>query len=242
MMKKFFTWNMLLTAAMALLLTGCGRDEGPAAANPEARNQLILRLFESMDKRDYAASSQQAIKLRALDPGSIFLSRMVDIQTGNHAVVQAQQRLDVGDYRGAAGLVEDAARRNPLYREMEAESRKARRVAELAQMVAEYRDMRQHKDVLAAAREKDPSLHEEYFRALIDCARQLHQIGGVAREFKHAGLTRTAEMEFALINRESAAERKRHAAEQAAAEAAKARAAGENAAEYAGEPTHVPAP
>ncbi|MBQ4106012.1 MAG: hypothetical protein IJC73_00350 [Lentisphaeria bacterium] len=237
MTKHFLTFTVPVIAAVLLLSAGCERSESPEGVNPAERNQLILRLFESMDKRDYAASSQQAVKLRALDPGSIFLSRMVDIQTGNYAVVQAQERLDAGDFKAAAQQLDEAARRNPLYREMEAESRAAARVAEMAQMVAGYRELRLQKVRWAATRENDERARQEYVRALTACARQLHRIGTVARQYDFKPLIRAAEREFALINRESVAEQKRFAAAKAAR--AQKEAAGP---EPAGDASHAPVP
>ena len=224
MTKTGLTIWAALAAAGLLLLTGCGRSESSGSADPSARNQLILRLFESIERRDYEASSQQAVKLRALDPGSIFLSRMVDIQTGNLYVTRAQRLLDAGDYAGAAALVDEGARRNPLYLEMEKEVRTVHQVEALAQMVAEYRTARIRKDKMAAVKTADAASGEAYIQSLAACARLLHRIAVTAREFDHAPLIKAAEREYAAVNRESQAEHKRRTAALAAARAAREKA------------------
>jgi len=239
-MKKVWLTICAYLAAAGLLLTptGCGRADNDDSADPSARNQLILRLFESIERRDYEASSQQAVKLRALDPGSIFLSRMVDIQTGNLYVTRAQRLLDAGDYAGAAALVDEGARRNPLYLEMEKEVRTVHRVGEVARMVAEYRNARAYKDKMAALKTKDDASWRAYIQSLATCARLSHRIAVAAREFDHAALTKAAEREYAAIDRESQAEHKRHNAELAAARAAREKAAQEK--EAAAEPKAAP--
>ena len=86
MTKTGLTIWAALAAAGLLLLTGCGRSESSGSADPSARNQLILRLFESIERRDYEASSQQAVKLRVRDAVlSALAPKLAGVQSADEA-------------------------------------------------------------------------------------------------------------------------------------------------------------
>lgn len=102
----------LLLLALAVALYGCGRKT--AETVPSGRNQLIIRIFQSLERDDFAAAAEQAAKLKALDPGNEYLGRIIDTQRANRFVRSAQELFDAGEYQEALQTLEQGLRQLPL--------------------------------------------------------------------------------------------------------------------------------
>ncbi len=124
-MKKKSTILSITGIFLALLLTGCGDGE-KKYDSPSARNQLVIRLFNSMKEGNYASAAEQARKLSVLDEGNAYLGVIATRQKTNMSIVRAQKLLDKGDFAAAVSILEEALRQNPLDRELEVQLIQAR--------------------------------------------------------------------------------------------------------------------
>ncbi len=90
-MKKFVTYFLPL---ILFCLCGCERKEHPAP--PVERVALTVRFFSSMEKRDSAAAVIQGRNILARDASQNHILTLVSIQESNHAIANAQRRLNAG--------------------------------------------------------------------------------------------------------------------------------------------------
>ncbi len=115
MTRKIITFAVL-GVSISMLLSGCGEKKSRTA--PSSRNQLVIRLFQSLDEKEYAAATEQARKLRALDPGNPYFDVIITRQQSNICTVKAQKQLDSGDYKGALETLEKGVKEFPLSQQL----------------------------------------------------------------------------------------------------------------------------
>lgn len=125
-----------LLAAAVVLLAGCGK-EAPEAA-PGERNQLLIRLFNSLDRGDYAAAMEQAAKLRTLDPGNAYLSKIVETQRANRCIQSAQERFDAGRIDEAIAILVEGEKQMPLDNNLPEALETVRRIDRIEQAFRAY--------------------------------------------------------------------------------------------------------
>lgn len=137
-MKKYILTTVVVGTVCIIALSGCGRDSKKHSA-PSARNQLVVRLFQSMDGKDYTAAAGQARKLQALDPGNLYLDVIISRQQGNLCVAEAQKQIDAGDFDGAVVTLDDGVRNAPLNQHLKRTLEQIRKLAVLNKAVEAFR-------------------------------------------------------------------------------------------------------
>jgi hypothetical protein len=98
------------TAAVLLLLPGCGRQAPPP---PTERMELVARFFASVKSRDFNAAMRQGVQLHALDSHNENIARLVEIQQCNAYVSTAQKMVNAGNIPGAIAVLERGVKRYP---------------------------------------------------------------------------------------------------------------------------------
>ena len=99
---------LLLAAAFA---GGCSRRE--KVASPRERNELVQRFFTSLKTNRPDAAIRQGQKLLEMDPDSIFMPGLIQIQQSNAFIAKAQGRINRGDLAGAATIIDEGIRSYP---------------------------------------------------------------------------------------------------------------------------------
>ena len=101
-MKYFATIKYCLLIALISLGAGCDQ-KSEAPDPPLAAGELLIRLFDSLDKDDFILSSEQGRKLGVAIGDNSFLAQLERIQEANFYVLQANAALKKGEL-GKAGI------------------------------------------------------------------------------------------------------------------------------------------
>lgn len=104
--------------ALSMLVGGCGDSEADSAP-PVANLRLLSRMFESMEKGDYASAGEQYSKyVLSTEEG---VSPLWGAVIRSNSVIQnVQKRLDSGDLDGALKIAREAKLSDPLNMDMDA--------------------------------------------------------------------------------------------------------------------------
>lgn len=98
-------------AALVLLSAGCGkRQEAPPP--PLAKPDLVLDLFDALDKKDYKAAQNKIARLREIDKTSLYLAEMEITVRNNFYLTEAQNYIRKNDIGGAEALLSTAITRH----------------------------------------------------------------------------------------------------------------------------------
>ena len=102
------------------MLCSCGKgDETPPLSRE--RTQLIIRLFDSMEKNDKSSILSRAEKLKKLAPDNLYINHIIEVQTANTYLVHAQKALDEGHETLALQILEKGIQKHPLNRTLQNE-------------------------------------------------------------------------------------------------------------------------
>lgn len=127
-------------AAAACLLgvfAGCGKAH---PAPPSERNSLILRFFDSMARGDAGAASEQGEKLRAMDPGNDYISRLIAVQQSNTYLQRAQREVNTGNIDRALSILNEGVKAYPGNRELARQRGRVRQLRNAKMLLAGMRE------------------------------------------------------------------------------------------------------
>ncbi len=157
---------------------GCGDRKNTVEESPVERNQLVIRMFQSMIKPDPVSAAAQAAKLRALDPGNAYFTWIIEQQECNRAVQMAQKALNDLRPADAVEILQAVRKRYPLHHELDAQLQLAIRLHALQQAVRLYCDAglpaekERHLKVVSAHAE---ALRNHHFSAAVIAQEKLLQ-------------------------------------------------------------------
>lgn len=103
-----------------LLIAGCGSEDEAPPLSME-RTNLMIRMFESMDKGDYESALLQAEKLQVMNPGNSYLTQVRETMQANLGVVEAQKVLDLGKLERAQTMLQNGVKKYPLNQNLQLE-------------------------------------------------------------------------------------------------------------------------
>ena len=112
-------------------VSGCGKKEVPDP--PLTRNRLTIDMFKNLAENKHEQAIEKIIKLKALDPESVFLAELEEEEVSNIYMSSVQQQLNEGDIEAAIKTVDAARKRHGLYRSLiqaDVELRKLRSLQE----------------------------------------------------------------------------------------------------------------
>lgn len=103
MMKKI----LLLTTAVfsAVLFSSCGKS---APEPPRMRTELVLEIFDSLQRKDHKNTLAKIERLKELDKTNVFLSEFEHIERANIRLLEAEQALLKNDRKKAEQAIKDA--------------------------------------------------------------------------------------------------------------------------------------
>ncbi|MCQ2377962.1 MAG: hypothetical protein MJ016_01975 [Victivallaceae bacterium] len=127
-----------LLTAMLVVFSGCGKHPAP----PTARNDLVLRFFNSLQTGNAKAASEQGKKLLALEPNNDFISKIIEVQESNQGVQAAQRAINSRNINQALQIIDQSIRQYPDNRT-------------LPQLRAQIRQLRNARPLLAAMKRAD---------------------------------------------------------------------------------------
>ena len=104
--------SAVIAAGLIFMLGGCGDGEADSAP-PVANLRLLSRMFESMEKGDYASAGEQYRKYELSTEEGVSPLRGVVIKS-NRVIQLVQKRLDAGDLDGALAAAREAKLSDPL--------------------------------------------------------------------------------------------------------------------------------
>lgn len=106
--------NSIVLSVLALVVVfsaGCGkRQEAPPP--PLARPDLVLDLFDALDKKDYKAAQNKIARLREIDKTSLYLAEMENVVRNNFYLAEAQTFIRKNDIGGAEALLASSITRH----------------------------------------------------------------------------------------------------------------------------------
>ena len=101
----------LLLPAIAVLsvplFCACSK---PAPEPPRVRTELILEIFDSLQRRDHKNTLAKIERLKELDPTNVFLSEFEHIERANIRIQEAENALLRNDRKRAEQAIQDAIR------------------------------------------------------------------------------------------------------------------------------------
>lgn len=90
--NTFFLKGFGMIFLLSLLFCGCGKKEAPPP--PRVKSQLVLELFNALDNNDYQAALNKTIRLKEIDQGDLFLSKLENIEEINLVISKVQKHVD----------------------------------------------------------------------------------------------------------------------------------------------------
>lgn len=102
---------LLILVCTVIFSAGCGRRQ-QAPPPPLAKPDLVLDLFESLDKKDYKAAQNKIARLREIDKTSLYLAEMENTVRNNFYLAEAQAFIRKNDIGGAEALLDSAIMRH----------------------------------------------------------------------------------------------------------------------------------
>ncbi len=121
---------------LAAVLAGCS-PEPPDP--PLTRSDLVIRLFEGLQKKDFKAALEQCSKLRAIGVYSNGFAEFEDSIRYNYCVAEAQRLLDAGDPQGARAFLDDAMRQSLNNQRLKSQLAELDKVVVLEKQVTQLR-------------------------------------------------------------------------------------------------------
>lgn len=115
-MKKHIIF--IISTLCAAIFCGCS-DNGETPPLSRERTQLILRLFESMEKGDKTAIITRAEKLKKIMPDNEYVNYVLETQVANTYIIYAQKALDDGHEKLALQILEKGLQKHPLNRTLQ---------------------------------------------------------------------------------------------------------------------------
>ena len=82
----------------------------PAPEPPRVRTELILEIFDSLQRKDYKNALAKIERLKELDPTNVFLSEFEHIERANIRIQEAEQALLRNNRKQAEEAIQDAIR------------------------------------------------------------------------------------------------------------------------------------
>ena len=115
-MKKytFIIFSILCTA----IFCSCSNDRETPPLSRE-RTQLILRLFESLEKGDKTAVITRAEKLKKVLPDNDYIGYVIETQIANTYITHAQKAINEGHEKLALKILEKGLQKHPLNRTLQ---------------------------------------------------------------------------------------------------------------------------
>ena len=107
----------IFALALCFALCGCG-DSGADKAPPTENVELLVRMFDSLDTRDFKSAGEQYDKLlfaTGSQPSPLWVATI----TSNKAVVNSQKALDAGHLDQALIIARDSKLSNPLNQDID---------------------------------------------------------------------------------------------------------------------------
>ena len=91
----------------AALFCACSK---PAPEPPRVRTELVLEIFDSLQRRDHKNTLAKIERLKELDPTNVFLSEFEHIERANIRIQEAENALLRNDRKRAEQAIQDAIR------------------------------------------------------------------------------------------------------------------------------------
>ena len=91
----------------AIFFCGCGK---PAPEPPRVRTELVLEIFDSLQRKDHKNALAKIERLKELDPTNVFLSEFEHIERANIRIQEAEEALLRNDRKRAELAIQDAIR------------------------------------------------------------------------------------------------------------------------------------
>lgn len=117
--KNIRSAEILFLAGLLFLTVSC-RQEPERPPIPRNRSELLLRLFDNLQQKNYPAALAQIEKLEAESPDSGYLKELRELLTVNACIAEAQTALNKGDLNKAIQTVATARNKLPFNRQLEA--------------------------------------------------------------------------------------------------------------------------
>ena len=106
-LKRFL--NILFTASLLLVFSGCGKKPPPPP--PKSRSELVLEVLDAVKHKNHTLALRKISRLRELEPTNVFLANLEILEQNNIIIVLAQKEINKKDLKSALGKINEGIKK-----------------------------------------------------------------------------------------------------------------------------------